>query len=392
MLFDTEDEKVYPVTIGEANLFLNLFPQTKPAPDILFRLASSYEERKGGGLLGGGKEVKNAVVLYLKFLYFYPGSIRERDAQNRLKKLVIGKKDFEKTEQDILALIRKELSEKDKYLQYVDYLEDLARLNDDDIKELALTECNNYLNAFKEAEKDDQVIVIMGDLLSQLKRYEQAVSAYQKIEYLYPESYYYARALYNIGKLYAFQLKKRDEASNILQELVIKYPKDTYSGFAQYLIAELAEKKKKGERQAIAEYQKMVENYPQHLKTPDALLAMGRIYSVKLKQYQEAIKSYEKIAFQYPQSGMGGQALALAGEVYEKKLKRYNEAAEKYIQIADLFPQDSLVLPKLMEAAGLYESKVKERTKAINTYQRVISNFPGTKEAEGARKKIEKLK
>ena len=59
--------------------------------------------------------------------------------------------------------------------------------------------------------------------------------------------------------------------------------------------------------------------------------------------------------------------------------------------IHDNYPGTAGALKSLKECAAIYEKKMKQKDKAVEMLNSIIKEFPGTKDAKRAEKRIKKL-
>lgn len=115
--------------------------------------------------------------------------------------------------------------------------------------------------------------LLKGDILFSTKKYEEAVTAYQKAsDFAKPETIVPV-ALSNIGK---------------------------------------SQEAKKDFDKAIVSYRSFLERYPEHFLAPEAHFSIANIYTLQNKK-DEATSAYEKIAILYPQTLWAENAKARLG-------------------------------------------------------------------------------
>jgi len=117
----------------------------------------------------------------------------------------------------------------------------------------------------------------------------------------------------------------------------------------------------------------------------------GEIQAGKLKQKEEAVNTYNRIAAEYPGSiDQATEALQRAGKLYEKS-KSYEKAIDQYMSVHNNYPQTEGALVNLEKCAKLYEKKLERNDKAREILNIIIMDFPETKSAKKAAKRLKKL-
>jgi TolA-binding protein len=121
------------------------------------------------------------------------------------------------------------------------------------------------------------------------------------------------------------------------------------------------------------------------------LLRIGEIQATKLKLKEEAISTYNRIASEYPDSTMQAtEAHQRAGKLYENG-KEYEKAIDQYMAIHENYPGTEGALENLGKCAVIYDKKLKQKDKAIEILNTIIKEFPESKNAKRAAKRIKKL-
>ncbi|MBD3426871.1 MAG: outer membrane protein assembly factor BamD [Candidatus Omnitrophica bacterium] len=161
---------------------------------------------------------------------------------------------------------------------------------------------------------------------------------------------------------------------------------------------------------AVEIYKKIVENAPFGMYADKSLYKMAECYR-RMMKYNEAIEAYEKIIKDYPESSFVSEAkYQLAYTRYEASLapeydqESTEEALKEFKRIKKTTPVPAIaqeaekVLDELrskkansiMKIAEFYERRGKYRS-AVIYYQDVTGKFPGTKVANEAQARIERL-
>ena len=193
-----------------------------------------------------------------------------------------------------------------------------------------------------------------------LKRYEEAIKAYEEAVKINPKN---DDAWYNKGNGLA-RLKRYEEAIKAYEEAVKinpKYDKAWYNkGFC---LGEL-----KRYEEAIKAFEKTIELNPKYDK---AWYNKGNVFG-KLKRYEEAIEAYEKAIEINPKND---KAWVNKG-VYLAKDKRYKEAIKAYKKAIKINPEEALVYSNLGELyldIGNLEDASKKAKDALERNKNLVS-------------------
>jgi tetratricopeptide (TPR) repeat protein/serine/threonine protein kinase len=179
------------------------------------------------------------------------------------------------------------------------------------------------------AEKE-QILFIIGNLLTSMKIYEEAIQEYQKLLDINPM---YADAYIGIGHCY-MMISDHSKAENSFKKAVDVDPK-SYSAYA-----------------TLAQF------YVDSGRTIDAISAYSSAADICLKEkrIQDALDCYDKVTSIDPNYSL---ALMGAGDCYFD-LKNYNEAVKFYHKALNAIPYDKLLkaLPAKVNLAALMYIKL----------------------------------
>jgi soluble lytic murein transglycosylase-like protein/TolA-binding protein len=162
-------------------------------------------------------------------------------------------------------------------------------------------------------------------------RYDDAITAYQKIVNLYPTSDYLTRALYQTALCYERE-EQLTKARQLLKDFVAQYSWSAWADNALYEIATSLKNLRQYE-DAIKVYNQLTEQYAKSDLVDDALWDIGWCY-FKLGRYQDSITSFQTFVTKFPKSNYVGQAQYWVGKIYEKQneLVRAQEIYDKIIR------------------------------------------------------------
>ena len=118
---------------------------------------------------------------------------------------------------------------------------------------------------------------------------------------------------------------------------------------------------------------------------------MGEIQESKLKERKEAIQTYQRVYSTYPDSSEQAiEALLRSGNLYQKS-KQYEEAITQYMIVNSKYPKTPGSLKSLNKCADIYEKRMDDKDKAIEVLNLVTTDFPDSRDAKKAQRRIKKL-
>ena len=220
-------------------------------------------------------------------------------------------------------------------------------------QELALPDA---LKAVKLDEKSDECQFGLALNYQNLKRYDEAITAYQRAIELNPE---FATAYYNLGNTYYAQ-KRYEEAIETYQCAIALNPEyaNAYGNLGNTYKAQ------KRYEEAITAYQRAIELNPEDA---NAYNNLGVTYKAQ-KRYDEAITAYQRAIELNPEYANAYNNLGIT----YKAQKRYDEAITAYQRAIELNPEYATAYNNL----GNTYSDQKRYGEAITAYQRAIELNP----------------
>jgi len=371
--------------IQENLQFLEQFPNSPNADEVLFMLANLYEEEKKFSL---------AFISYLQFKFIYSSSNRRNDALSNLNQIVHNKAEstFNDKRKQIDELISHSLSFPDRLSATYEYLSFLFDLNIEEVNESLINQINTYMRGYtKDAKNVDQLYYWIGDVYSKLSEEHKAIFSYNRISYITPQSILIPQALFQTGYLQYEETGEYQEAKDTFVSLIAAYPESPVAGEAQFYLAELYEEKLDNPDEAVANYRVLVETYPDNKYAVESLKRVAEIMQDK-ERYEESIASYHQIFELYPKNEYTPEALLEIENIYRKRMENYEKAIEILKLYAGQYPQREDAAEHLYDAAELYADDLNNKQAAIDTYTEVIKNFPNSKYAEKAKDSIEDLR
>jgi len=121
---------------------------------------------------------------------------------------------------------------------------------------------------------------------------------------------------------------------------------------------------------------------------------MGDLYKTAYETFQKgdmegARKKFETFLKQYPNTELSGHAQYWIGETYFQK-KDFEKAILEYEKAITKYPEGSKI-PVALYKQGLAFQELGDKTNARNLFKRVIERFPGSEQAEMAKKRLEAM-
>jgi tol-pal system protein YbgF len=103
-------------------------------------------------------------------------------------------------------------------------------------------------------------------------------------------------------------------------------------------------------------------------------------------RYEEAIAGFQNFVESYPQSDLADNAYFWIGECH-RATKKYEEAILAYQKVINGYPKGNKVPAAMLQQAFAFE-KINDRTTANLVFKKLVKNFPQTREAEIASKRL----
>lgn len=161
-----------------------------------------------------------------------------------------------------------------------------------------------FLNAYEGSDTDipyrQDARLRLADCYFALKRYEEAIAAYERIG---GEGSDYA--LYQTGKALYYS-DRSSEALEVLRRFVERNPDSPRRPDVLYRIADIHFQQEEYEA-ARAAHRRLLNEYSNHERAPDALYAIGDAY-YNAGQMEEAVTAYRQVLERYPDSSPASEA------------------------------------------------------------------------------------
>jgi TolA-binding protein len=383
--YSKRNSDVMDYLIQECLQFLEQFPSSPNADEVLFMLANLYEEEK---------EYAAAFVSYLQFKFIYPNSDRRNDALSNLNQIIHNKDEstFKDKRKQIDELISHSLSFADRNSATYEYLSFIYDLDIEDLNETLINQINAYMRGYTNNAKNiDQLYFWIADLHVKLSNEYKAIFTYSRIPFIAPQSILIPQALFQTGYLQYKETGEYQKAKDTFVSLIAAHPETPEAGEAQFYLAEVYETKLDNLDEAVANYRVLVETYPDNKYAVESLKRVAEIMDDK-ERYEESIASYHQIFELYPKNEYAPEALLEIESTYRRRLENYEKAIEILKLYSSQYPDREDAPERLFDAGEIYADDLNNKQAAIDTYTEVIKNFPNSDYAEKAKDSIEDLR
>ena len=366
----------------EYNLYLDsYFPDASSDRVQMFVFELNIKEEKWA----------EAEMNLLKFVYLFPQSPVYKKVIDRGYTLLQEEKYYSSNRDKLIKLLSEAPKSGKIYKRYHQLLLDIHGLKDKKLTDLFELECWNFLQLYPNRSQCSIVMMWLAKLEQDKGSFHPAVMVYEKLMNLYPASKDYSDALYQVAMLQQEKFNEYNEATVSFRKFLKKFPEHKYVAYAQYRIATMADKNFDDWSTAVKEYDVLAKEYPNFKHTITSLLRMGAIQESKLKERKEAIQTYQRVYLTYPDSTEQSiEALHRSANLYQKS-KQYEDAIEQYMTVNSKYPKTDGSLKSLMKCADIYDKKMDDKDKAIEVFNLVITDFPDSRDAKKANRRIKKL-
>ncbi|MCX7776490.1 MAG: tetratricopeptide repeat protein [Armatimonadetes bacterium] len=250
-----------------------------------------------------------------------------------------------------------------------------------------------------------------GLCLYELKRFDEAAAAFERLLKEYPNSELCDKALYQLGWVY-IDAGKRAEALKVLERLINEHRKSQHIPEAHFLVGELLFVQKRFE-EALAHYEHSVKlssgkdeelsgkalyrlgwtllmlkrdsdamnafegalgkQIPEEIKS-DALLQLGYL-QFNARKFTQALTTFERLLKEFPNSPFTKQALLYKGRCLNE-LEKFADAEVVLQQFIERYPKDALSVRAQFELAWAKQNR-KQFDAAIELYKAVAASDAG---------------
>lgn len=337
------------------------------------------------------EEWAEAGMNLLKFVYLFPQSPIYKKVIDRGYNLLQEEKYYSSNRDKLLKLLSDAPKSGKIYKRYHQLLSEVYLINDKKLTKLFIKECWSFLHLYPNRSQCSAVMMWLAKLEKEASNFHPAVMIYEKLMNLYPASKDYSDALYQIARIQQEEFNEYNEATVSFRKFLKMFPEHKYVAWAQYRIATMADKNFDDWSTAVKEYEVLADKYPNFKHTITSLLRMGAIQDSKLKERKEAIKTYQRVFSTYPDSTEESiEALHRSANLYVKS-KQFEDAVKQHEIVISKYPKTNGCLESLNKCADIYEKKMDNKEKAIEVLNMVTTNFPDSRDAKKAQRRIKKL-
>ncbi len=380
-LYNHFDKPLQPYLISELEQYLAVYPASERADRALYLLGRTYDAAGDG---------HQALAVYAKLLYFYPGSDERGAAFEALRSLLGSLKAYQEQRPRLERMLGEAGhagSRADRHYAYLDFLSKLAAAH---LHDRLLEECTEFKRAYpldaRQPHLDLWIAVSWANKGASL----ESAQAFRKFEALYPNDPSLAYARYTRAELLSRELGGYQQAITLLKALAASFPESRYAPRALFLLAE-TQARLKDYRQAVADYRRVLDEYPTDEQGPAALLAAAEIEERQLKDIPAAVATLKELPIRYPAAD-GCDALERAGDLQAQRLGDYRGAAATYASAAEFYPQSDCAAELLLEAGKLHEDKTGDLGAALGYYRQALERYPGHRKAGELSRRAQRLR
>ena len=307
------------------------------------------------------------------------------------------------------------------------YLEEIYNQNNKKLYDFLIVELNQFMESFPDSEKIADVCFLLAKVYQDKGEEHEAVAAYYKTMFLYPNYSQHKKCADIIREIIAKKKRafknKKEKLLNILNGqftgetiadryydylkflfqldeaklydwtlanariFLRQFPNDSHIDTVTQWIADLYARK--GEAlQATVSYMKLSYTNPNSPLLPYSLYSRGKLLCQKLGKYEDGISVFNRIISDYPKSQYASASLFMLGEIKEKKMKDYDGAIADYTKLVNTDPQYKKSVVALLHVCDIYAKKKKDYPAAIAAYNEVIEKFKSHTSAANALEKI----
>lgn len=257
--------------------------------------------------------------------------------------------------------------------------ESMSVAQDDDFRKSILLSAESWLNAFKDSEHADDVLLIKAELLIGIGDQRRALITLMKHRQTYPDSLLKEVVKEKLSQITVKLFKKKQDSIYALAEAEgegrISRLARLYSGLAEQFGDELFEP-------LVSEFQNLIASAPTYAYRDRLMFSLAQLYYSK-GYYEEAYVLYSGIIRIYPESSIIPLSKISLADINAREKRNYAEAINIYKEIAVRYEgmEEAFLaykeLPRLLERQKQYEE-------AVNVYEKIIRLYPDKPEARDA--------
>ena len=371
---ENSDGELRAAALDDLRVFAEQHPDAPEAPEALSILA-----RQG--------DYRQAMVDWLRLAYEYPDSEFAQRAKSEYLDLV--NKKMRSKLQPGLNTLAKTPEDTEKADRLAQMIYGLSENSGDVLYEPLVAAVRRFQVRFSDYKDSDRILWCLAQLHMANGKLSAVVMVYREL-LVREGSPYQEKAQFAMADLYAEKLKKYKDAVDAYQGFVERYPGSERVLSALEKLAAVYADKLEQYPLAVETYERIIKLFPKSEGALRAFNAEAKTQRERLKQPDEAVKTYQRLAaqFLYPQAA---EALMAAAEVCRKDLQDYKREVGLRCKIASDFPTAKEAPEQLYRAAEITEVDLKDDDGAIKLYQQVASQFAVHKLGKKAAQRAVKL-
>lgn len=294
------------------------------------------------------------------------------------------------------------------------FLEETFTRNEKNLRDYLVRDIEDYLVTFPYSPYGARLLRMLGEVKEQQGRKSEAIAAYLKAFYLFPqdpagnETTSALRRMIAGEKKYAEKRSWLDEyittvtldssrANNLFRylnllirindgdlhphtlatarEFVRRFPADPRVPEVMLRIAQVHREAGEDEIADIA-YLKFKMLFPVSPLLPYVLYEQGMLHYQKLRDPGKALEIFNRLISQYPDSTRSGDAMFMIAEIREEKQNSYLQAIDDYRKFVDTYPQHRKAVEALLRIARLKKDRLNLHTEAIEALREILTKYP----------------
>ncbi|MCF7884980.1 MAG: tetratricopeptide repeat protein [Candidatus Marinimicrobia bacterium] len=336
------------------------------------------------------KEYAKAEYSFLKFLYLYTDSPAYNELKHSLLEIVLEQNYYQDRTGSLVKIMDNMNQEENFEQRYFNFINKLKDYPHDDVQKHFIPEVDNFIIRFGDTQNSATLLYSLYEYYMDNKKVQYAFLTLRKITGLLPNYHEADLALFQQAKIQAQEFKEYNEALSAYNRFIEENPGSKLADEAYFRIATIFEEYLQKYDMAFNKYQEFANKYPHSEYVMQALNRMATIAEEKLNEREVAIDLYLQIAQEHANSKAGHKSRVQAANLYYKD-KQYTKAIDQFLILYRQAPLEKESIDYVLRAADIYENKLKDIDKTIDTLTYITENFPGTKAAEKAKTRIEKL-
>ncbi|MDX1764907.1 MAG: tetratricopeptide repeat protein [bacterium] len=234
-----------------------------------------------------------------------------------------------------------------------------------------LLACLLVLSACQE-NPSAELFLEAGDALRE-GRVEEALSYYNKVVSLYPNSDAAQEAHYWVGEIYRLFKKQPEEGISFFRKALAQGGQTRFAEKAQRNIAEIYISDLKNHKKAIPELQQLIDKFPDSTYAAEAQYLIGQCY-MAIGEYEQARIEFNTLLDRHTSSDYRDDAAYRAAVAYYRS-GSFSKAREEYENFIALYPDSPLVLNARLGLVNSLE-ELKEIDEALTQLVSLEKEYP----------------